>query len=86
MIDVYNDKRLIPDCTNEFWSERKSEKTWHYCKYCHGNAPTFRLVQGKVGDLAPLLILRCCWQCGAGLDQLMPSLTEKNTEKRDSNE
>ena len=30
-----DDKRLLPLFGAEFIALRKSEKTWHHCKYCH---------------------------------------------------
>lgn len=66
-----DDKRLLPEFGKHFWCDRKSERGWHYCKYCHRDTPTFILTEGRIGSSEPLQKLRCCWECGSGLYLLM---------------
>ncbi len=66
---ITEDKRLLRDGP-EFWVHRKSEKPWHYCKYCYHDVPTFLLSEGLYGSVDTISILRCCWECGAGLESI----------------
>lgn len=68
-----SDKRLIPEFTERFWANRTSERDWHHCKYCLRDVPTFILSEGDIGDLTPTQILRCCWECGSGIELLKSS-------------
>lgn len=67
---MVDDKRLIPEFSGEFWAHRHSERDWSYCKYCVEQAPTFQLAEGVIGSSVPVRVLRCCWQCGSGLEVL----------------
>jgi hypothetical protein len=57
---------------------RLSEREWHYCKYCYQDVPTFKLLEATyeypkkqtIDGYDEILVIRCCWQCGYGLDQL----------------
>ena len=54
---------------------RRSERRWHYCKYCYKYVPTFKLVEAaytypKRGPYYFIVVLRCCWECGYGLERL----------------
>jgi hypothetical protein len=64
----YDDTRLIQP-SKDIWVERISEKEWHECKYCYKEVPTF-LLKETVHQLGRTGVLRCCWECGAGLDRL----------------
>jgi hypothetical protein len=66
-----SDKRLIPEFGPKFWAHRKSERRWHYCKYCYRNVPTFIFSDGEMGNLTPLSQIRCCWECGSGLEPVV---------------
>ena len=66
----YDDKRLLPEFGKKFWCERLSEREWGYCKYCYHDVPTFVLAEGEIGSGNPLQLLRCCWECGAGIEIL----------------
>ena len=68
MIATVDDKRLIPLSSEHLWCERTSERQWHYCKYCYRDVPTFVLTEGRRGSLNPIQQLRCCWECGSGLE------------------
>jgi hypothetical protein len=76
MTVYYDDKRLIPEFGPKIWAHRESEHGWHYCKYCYRDVPTFTLTEGLIGSLKPLQVLRCCWECGAGLDILIDNHKE----------
>jgi len=65
-----DDKRLLPEFGKKFWCERKSEREWHFCKYCSRDVPTFVLSEGIIGNVDPVQTLLCCWECGAGLEKL----------------
>lgn len=67
-----SDKRLIEPIGPHLWSKRQSEKTWHFCKYCRHRVPTFKFTEGKLGSEQPLQVLRCCWECGSGLEIITP--------------
>lgn len=67
---ISDDKRLTPLFGEYFWCERKSERGWHYCKYCHRNCPTFVFTEGRMGSSDVVQSLRCCWECGSGLEIL----------------
>jgi hypothetical protein len=73
---VSDDKRLIPECGPVHWAHRESERDWHYCKYCYRDVPTFRLAEGQIGWGTPTGVMRCCWECGAGLEILWPTEEE----------
>jgi len=68
-----DDKRLLSSSRIgevDIAVERESERDWHYCKYCYEDAPTFILTEtvtqnGKAFEVSKL---RCCWQCGSGLE------------------
>ena len=72
-----SDSRNIPKFGEHFWADRKSEKEWHYCKYCYEEAPTFILIQGNMGDVNPTEKMRCCWQCGSGLEIIYKAKSPK---------
>ncbi len=61
------DSRTAPKFDENFWRARHSEREWHDCKYCYKEVPTFVLVEGLIGNLAPVQYMRVCWECGAGL-------------------
>jgi hypothetical protein len=67
---VSHDNRLLPTFGERFWCTRTSEREWQWCKYCGRDVPTFILDVGSVGSLAIEQRLRCCWECGSGLEQL----------------
>ena len=74
---IDDDKRLLWSKCDENGTfievSRKSEKQWHECKYCYEKAPTFILTErlGKLGKgIFHISIMRCCWQCGSGLERL----------------
>lgn len=71
-----DDKRHMPEFHPKIWSERQSEREWHHCKYCHRDVPTFLLTEGLVGNEEAGQTLRCCWECGSGLEQLEPRRLE----------
>lgn len=68
-----DDKRLVPEWGEYFWAHRKSERKWHRCKYCRKTTPSFIYTEGDYGDPEPRLVLRCCWECGSGLQLLEES-------------
>jgi hypothetical protein len=53
----------------EVWARREQEPEWHWCKYCYEQVPTFRLTEGLAGS-TDVQVLRCCCECGAGLEIL----------------
>ena len=65
-----DDLRQIPAFSDQLWSERISERSWHYCKYCERNTPTFILAEGRVGSVVADQHTRGCWECGSGLKLL----------------
>lgn len=67
-LNLLADKRLTPNDGNPYWVLRESEREWQDCKYCWSEVPTFLHFEGLVGSLEPTKVLRCCWECGAGLD------------------
>ena len=67
---TYADKRTDPLFGPVFWIERESEREWHWCKYCNRDVPTFQYRQGVIGSHEVLETLRCCWECGSGIDVL----------------
>lgn len=71
-----SDNRLTPAFGPIFWCERKSERKWHHCKYCCHNVPTFLLDVGVIGSQEVIQTLRCCWECGSGLDSLKENIAE----------
>lgn len=64
------DKRLTPQFSEEFWCERTSLKKWDDCKYCYRRTPQFLHNEGRIGSSVPTRRLRCCWECGSGLELL----------------
>lgn len=65
-----DDKRLIPEFVGASWCRRTSEPEWHSCKYCYKQTPTFKFEGGRLGSNDPTLVLRCCWECGSGIETL----------------
>ena len=66
------DKRLTRS-SESVGVERVSKKKWHYCKYCYKKVPTFLLKEWLLPsafDAKPDSIIRCCWECGSGIDRL----------------
>jgi len=51
--------------------DRESEREWHDCPYCYRKTPTFVLTEIERAD-PPVVAqrLRCCWECGAGIEVL----------------
>jgi hypothetical protein len=74
MTVIYDDKRLIPEFGREFWCARVSERDWNYCKYCYRDTPTFILTEGAIGSTQPTGRMRCCWECGSGLQRLAATI------------
>lgn len=69
---VEYDNRSLPLVgENGFYHLRKSIRRWRWCKYCHKDTPQFVLAEGTRGDeLKTIHILRCCWECGYGLQEI----------------
>lgn len=65
-----DDKRLLPEFGPVFWAERVSEREWRYCKYCFRDVPTFVLREGLMGSMEATGSMRCCWECGSGIQRL----------------
>ena len=59
----------------ELW--RESEREWHYCPACYRDVPTFRFSEGVVGSGEPVSVIRCCWECGYGIDRLAETDPER---------
>jgi hypothetical protein len=72
-----SDKRLTPEFGPIFWCERESEREWHYCPACYRDVPTFRFSEGVVGSGEPVSVIRCCWECGYGIDRLAETDPER---------
>lgn len=66
---ITDDKRLLTGGP-VFWYHRESEREWHYCKYCYRDTPTFKFFEGLIGSLEPTGVMRCCWECGSGIEIL----------------
>jgi hypothetical protein len=64
-----NDKRLIGS-TKRFAVTRESIRRWMDCRYCRKPTPQFILTERamKKSGLKGHLKMRCCWECGSGLD------------------
>ena len=58
------------DELREVWAEKHDEHERHYCKYCYEERPTYKLVEGVVGDAVPNHVTRRCYHCDYGLEVL----------------
>lgn len=82
----HDDKRLISEFSDLGWAHRKSDREWHYCKYCYRDVPTFILTEGRISSEQPTQVLRCCWECGSGLDLLSIDQASHNDDEGDENQ
>jgi hypothetical protein len=79
VVVIGDDKRLISD-DEIFWTDRQSVHKWRYCKYCYRNTPQFLFRCGLYGSCVPTQVLRCCWECGSGLEQIEYSNSKKRNK------
>ncbi len=72
---MFDDKRLIPHegPGGLFTVIRRSLKGWRYCKYCYRDTPQFLFTEEWSHHPAGSQTLRCCWECGSGLELVMRS-------------
>jgi hypothetical protein len=65
-----DDKRFVPEFSDNFHSVRRSIEKWSYCKYCYKKTPQFILKQKALpkSGFSGTVDLRCCWECGSGLE------------------